>query len=96
MREILLTSSLLILVLIALRYLLRGRIRPRVQYALWLLAAVRLLEGDQAYDYAAIVFACLAGAQGHQYWKTRRMLALVCAAVCTLVCAANLLLLFLG
>lgn len=43
MREILLTSSLLILVLIALRYLLRGRIRPRVQYALWLLAAVRLL-----------------------------------------------------
>lgn len=61
-----------------------------------ILAAVRLLEGGQAYDYAAIVFACLVGAQGHQYWKTRRMLALVCAAVCTLVCAANLLLLFLG
>ncbi len=61
-----------------------------------ILAAVRLLEGGQAYDYAAIVFACLAGAQGHQYWKNRRMLALVCAAVCTLVCAANLLLLFLG
>lgn len=43
MKAVLITSSLLILVLIALRYLLRGRIRPRVQYALWLLVAVRLL-----------------------------------------------------
>ncbi|WP_295583989.1 M56 family metallopeptidase [uncultured Oscillibacter sp.] len=43
MRAVLITSSVLILVLIALRYLLRGRISPRVQYALWLLVAVRLL-----------------------------------------------------
>lgn len=43
MSAVLVTSSLLILVLVALRYLLRGRISPRVQYALWLLAAVRLL-----------------------------------------------------
>ena len=43
MREILLTSSVLILVLAALRRLLRGRISLRLQYALWLLAAVRLL-----------------------------------------------------
>lgn len=61
-----------------------------------ILAAVRLLEGGQVYEYVAIISIYLAGAQGHQYWKTRRMLALVCAAVCTLVCAANLLLLFLG
>ena len=43
MKAVLITSSLLILVLIVLRYLLRGRISPRLQYALWLLVAVRLL-----------------------------------------------------
>ena len=43
MRAILLTSSVLILVLILLRTLLRGRISLRLQYALWLLVAVRLL-----------------------------------------------------
>lgn len=43
MKAVLITSSVLILVLIALRYLLRGRISLRLQYALWLLAAVRLL-----------------------------------------------------
>lgn len=43
MIPVLITSSALILVLAALRYLLRGKISPRVQYALWLLAAVRLL-----------------------------------------------------
>ena len=42
MRVILITSSVLILALIALRYLLK-RISPRLQYALWLLVAVRLL-----------------------------------------------------
>lgn len=43
MTEIVLTSSVLILLLAALRRALRGRIDPRVQYALWLLAAARLL-----------------------------------------------------
>lgn len=43
MREIILTSSVLILVIALLRRVLRGRISPRVQYALWLLAALRLL-----------------------------------------------------
>lgn len=43
MTEIILTSSILILLLAALRRLLRGRIDPRVQYALWLLVAARLL-----------------------------------------------------
>lgn len=43
MRAILITSSILILVLIVLRYLLRGRISPQLQYALWLLVALRLL-----------------------------------------------------
>lgn len=43
MTEIILTSSILILLLAALRRALRGRIDPRVQYALWLLVAARLL-----------------------------------------------------
>ena len=43
MLEILLTSSVLILALAAARRLLRGRIDPRLQYALWLLVALRLL-----------------------------------------------------
>lgn len=59
------------------------------------LAAVRLLRGGEAYDYAAIVFAYLAGAQAHQYWKTRRLPSLAAAIAYTLVLAANLVL-FLG
>ena len=43
MRVVLITSTLLILILILLRHLLRGRISLRLQYALWLLAALRLL-----------------------------------------------------
>ena len=43
MTEIILTSSVLILLLAALRRVLRGRISPGLQYALWLLAAARLL-----------------------------------------------------
>ncbi len=38
-----LSSSVLILVLIALRYILHGKISPRLQYALWALVLVRLL-----------------------------------------------------
>lgn len=37
------SSSLLLGLLIALRQLLKGRIDPRIQYALWLLALLRLL-----------------------------------------------------
>ena len=43
MTEVLVSSTVLILALAALRLLLRGRINPRLQYALWLLAALRLL-----------------------------------------------------
>lgn len=43
MREIILTSSVLITVITLLRRLLRGKISPRLQYALWLLVALRLL-----------------------------------------------------
>ena len=43
MTEVLVSSTVLILALAALRLLLRSRINPRLQYALWLLAALRLL-----------------------------------------------------
>lgn len=43
MTEIILTSSILILILTVLRRLLRGRISPTLQYALWILVAARLL-----------------------------------------------------
>lgn len=43
MLEILISSTVLILALTGLRFLLRGKINPRLQYALWLLAALRLL-----------------------------------------------------
>lgn len=43
MKDLLLTSSVLIAVLTLLRLLLRRRIPARLQYALWLLVAVRLL-----------------------------------------------------
>ena len=43
MKEILLTSSILILTLLLLRLLFRKTISRRVQYALWGLVALRLL-----------------------------------------------------
>lgn len=43
MNEIILTSSVLILIIAALRRVLRGKIAPTLQYALWLLVAARLL-----------------------------------------------------
>ena len=43
MNEILITSSVLILALLLLRFLFRNLIPRRVQYALWALVALRLL-----------------------------------------------------
>lgn len=43
MMEWIVTSSVLILVVLVLRALLRGKISLRIQYALWLVVAVRLL-----------------------------------------------------
>ena len=43
MLQVILTSSVLILVLLLLRRVLRGRVSLRLQYALWVLVAVRLL-----------------------------------------------------
>ena len=59
MRAILITSSILILVLAALRPLLRGRFKPQAQYALWLIAAVRLLVPFEAVPSAFSALALL-------------------------------------
>ena len=60
------------------------------------LALLRLVGGQHAYDYAAIVFLYLAGTELHLYWKTRRRGAALLAAGCGLVCAGNLAMLLLG
>lgn len=43
MKEILISSSLLILLVLLLRWLLRGKVRQKLLYAAWLLVALRLL-----------------------------------------------------
>ncbi len=43
MLETIVASSVLIVVLILMRYSFRGKIKPGLQYAFWLLVAVRLL-----------------------------------------------------
>ena len=59
MKAVLLTSSILIVLIAALRPLLRGKIDPRVQYALWLAVVLRLLipvnVADSAYSALALL-----------------------------------------
>ncbi|HCA28634.1 MAG TPA: hypothetical protein DEP23_03155, partial [Ruminococcaceae bacterium] len=43
MTELMITSSVLILVVIVLRHFLKGKISLRLQYALWALVLIRLL-----------------------------------------------------
>lgn len=43
MREIIITSSVLIAVVLCIRFLARGKISPVLQYALWLPVAIRLI-----------------------------------------------------
>ena len=43
MKELIITSSVLILVVTVLRYFLKGKISLRLQYALWALVLMRLL-----------------------------------------------------
>ena len=50
MLETIIASSVLIAVLILLRYFFKGKINLRLQYALWLLVAVRLLMPFSIFD----------------------------------------------
>ena len=63
MTEIILTSSVLILAVALLRFLLRGRLDPRFQYALWLLAAARLLIPGPLFPAPVSLTAAAAGLQ---------------------------------
>ncbi len=50
MTEIIITSSILILIVLALRFLLRGKLSPTVIYALWAIVALRLLLPFNFFD----------------------------------------------
>lgn len=59
MIELIVTSSMLILIIIGLRFLLRGRISSRLQYALWLLVAIRRLLPFSLFESPASVMNLL-------------------------------------
>ena len=63
MRTVLITSSILIPVIAALRPILRGRSSPMAQYALWLIVAVRLLVPWEAAPSAYSALALLERAE---------------------------------
>lgn len=54
MKEIIITSSVLILGIILIRIIFKGRIGGRLQYALWLLVALRLIVPSSAQIHMAI------------------------------------------
>ena len=56
----------------------------------------RLVSGQDAYDYVAIVFLYLAGTELHLYGKTRRKSAALMAAAYGLVFAANMAMFAVG
>ena len=59
MKAVLITSSILIVLIAALRPILRGKINPRVQYALWLAVVLRLLIPVNVVDSAYSALALL-------------------------------------
>ena len=67
MKEILLTSSALILALLALRQLFRRTVSRRMQYALWLLVLVRLLVPVNVGTLAHNVLSAAAQMQAVDY-----------------------------
>lgn len=54
MKEIIITSSVLILCIMLIRIVFKGRISGRLQYALWLLVALRLIVPSSAQIHMAI------------------------------------------
>ena len=71
MTEWILSSSVLIAILILLRRCLRGKMKPQLQYGLWLLVLVRLLMpfslGESAMSVEQILPVSVAPPQVHQY-----------------------------
>lgn len=54
MKEIIITSSVLIICVMLIRYFFKGKISSRLQYALWLLVAVRLMMPVSAQIYLSL------------------------------------------
>lgn len=54
MKEIIITSSVLILCIMLIRVIFKGKISSRLQYALWLLVALRLIVPSSAQIHMAI------------------------------------------
>ena len=54
MKEIIITSSVLILCIMLIRIIFKGKISGRLQYALWLLVAIRLIIPSSAQIHMAI------------------------------------------
>lgn len=54
MKEIIITSSVLILCIMLIRIIFKGKISSRLQYALWLLVAIRLMIPASAQIYMTI------------------------------------------
>lgn len=66
MIEWIITSSLLILIVIGLRRVLRGRISPALQYALWLLVLVRLLVPVSLFDSRYSLMSTIESSSGYR------------------------------
>ena len=54
MKEIIITASVLILCVMLIRHFFKGKISNRLQYALWLLVAVRLIIPVSAQLYLSL------------------------------------------
>jgi len=65
MMETILTSSVLILIIVLLRYLLQGKISSRLQYALWALVAIRLLLPFSMFESPVSVMNVVPDTVGH-------------------------------
>ena len=63
--ETVITSSVLILIIAGLRCLLRGKISSRLQYALWILVAIRLLLPFSLFESPFGVMNAIPNAQVH-------------------------------
>jgi len=66
MIEWIITSSLLILIIIGLRRVLRGRISPALQYGLWLLVLIRLLIPVSLFESRHSLMSTIERSSGYQ------------------------------
>ncbi|MEN1761053.1 M56 family metallopeptidase [Anoxynatronum sibiricum] len=71
MIETIITSSALILILMALRYLLRNKISSQLQYVLWVLVAIRLLLPFSLFESPVSIMNVVPNNQGYQLTSTR-------------------------